>query len=198
MTGSAERARQRWDEIRAGQDALLGDRALVVAATSYRDQPVWAVRTGPFASAHEAEGFCVRLQAAGQDCWAMVPTRDPSAREIALSSSVTAAPAPIAPAPVAAATEPAVAPPAVVPGRQAFAQLAASDSEHAALGEWERLRRRFGPLLRDRQEITVAAEVSGRTVWRLRTGPFQLPREAEAFCAEVRSAGGACWAAAGS
>jgi len=43
--------------------------------------------------------------------------------------------------------------------------------------------------------VTQTAEVGGRTVWRLRAGPFQQSVEAEAFCAEVRSAGGKCWAA---
>ena len=93
------------------------------------------------------------------------------------------------------------APFAAIPATQlraAFAQLAASDSEAAAVGEWERLRRQIGTLLRDRPRITMAAEVAGRQVWRLRTGPFEQPREAEAFCAEVRAAGGKCWAAVGS
>ena len=80
----------------------------------------------------------------------------------------------------------------------AYAQLAASESESGVTAEWAKLRRRLGPLLQDRREITLAAEVSGRTVWRLRTGRFQLAREAEAFCAEVRAAGGGCWAATGS
>ena len=92
-----------------------------------------------------------------------------------------------APAPIASPT-----------GRTAYAQLAASESEAAVVGEWERLRRQIGTLLRDRQQLTMAAEVAGRQVWRLRTGPFDQPREAEAFCAEVRAAGGKCWAASGS
>lgn len=78
--------------------------------------------------------------------------------------------------------------------RPAFAQLAAIASEARAGQSWQTLRQNLGPLLRDRPKITVLAEVSGRTFWRLRTGPFQERREAEAFCAEVRAAGGRCWA----
>ncbi len=79
--------------------------------------------------------------------------------------------------------------------RLAFAQLAAIDAGAMAELEWLRLRRQLGPLLSNRQEITIAAEVAGRSVLRLRTGPFHEPREAEAFCAEVRAAGRGCWAA---
>jgi hypothetical protein len=63
--------------------------------------------------------------------------------------------------------------------------------------EWERLRRRLGGLLQARETVTMPAEVGGRTVWRLRT-PFATTAEAASFCAEVRAAGGGCWAAAGS
>lgn len=111
-------------------------------------------------------------------------------------------PTPVAPSPVALAPAPTAAPapptePARVAsgGRVTYAQLAAAGSATAAEGEWLRLRARLGPLLRDREALTVTADLGGRTVWRLRTGPFQASRDAEAFCAEVRSAGGACWAA---
>jgi len=88
---------------------------------------------------------------------------------------------------------PAAAPPAALADRSAYVQLAAADTELGAMSEWRRLRQRHGVLLRDRGEVTVMAEVSGRTVWRLRTGPFRQNSEAEAFCAEVRASGGGCW-----
>jgi len=189
MAPSAGRARARGEEIRANQPELLGERPLVVAASTYRDQPIWTVRTGPFASARQAESFCQQLQGVGQDCWAMVPAQTlPAAVAAPVASSARAA-NPVAAAPVAAAPIAAAVPVG------AYAQLAASDSAAAVANEWDRLRHRLGPLLRDRPEVTVSAEVGGRTVWRLRTGPFQQPREAEAFCAEVRAAGGGCWAA---
>jgi Flp pilus assembly protein TadD len=105
--------------------------------------------------------------------------------------------------PIAAGATPAPAARSVerpVPGagdRIAFAQLAASDNEAAARAEWERLRRRHAALLRDRREVTQTAEVAGRTVWRLRTA-FPVAREAEAFCNELRAAGGQCWSGVGS
>ena len=195
MAQSAGRARARWDEIRASQETLLADRRLVVAATSFREQAVWAVRTGPFATPRQAESFCQQLIAAGQDCWAIIPAPGvaPGVAPDAAPAEATVT-APAAASPVAAIAEPAV-PPAP---RTTYAQLAASDSEAAVAGEWERLQRKIGALLRDRQQITMAAEVAGRQVWRLRTGPFEQPRAAEAFCAEVRAAGGKCWAATGS
>ena len=199
MAQSAGRARARWGEISASQQCLLADRRLVVAATSYRDQAVWAVRTGPFASPRQAESFCQQLIAAGQDCWAIIPAPDaaPDAAPGATSAEATATPATSpATSPVTAAAI--AAPAAPLAPRATYAQLAASDSEAAVVGEWERLQRKIGTLLRDRQQITMAAEVAGRQVWRLRTGPFEQPRAAEAFCAEVRAVGGKCWAATGS
>ncbi|MCC6718507.1 MAG: SPOR domain-containing protein [Acetobacteraceae bacterium] len=186
MAPSAARARLRRNDIRAAQGPLLSGRSLVIAASTYRDQPTWAVRAGPFASPRKAYDFCAKLLSAGQDCWAMTPSQVPPAHDVTLSSVA------VAPIPEATASEPPAAP------RPTYAQLAASDTESGVAAEWVKLRRRLGPLLHDREEITLAADVSGRTVWRLRTGPFQQPREAKAFCAEVRAAGGGCWAANGS
>jgi hypothetical protein len=102
---------------------------------------------------------------------------------------------PVAP-PVVPAAAPAPRAP-VAAGSGAFAQLAASETETAAPQEWDRLRRRLGGLLQAREALTMPAEVAGRTVWRLRT-PFASTAEAASFCAEVRAAGGGCWAATGS
>lgn len=115
-------------------------------------------------------------------------------------ASVAAPPPPVAPAVAPAAAPQPVAPAAprapVAAGHGAFAQLAASETEAAAPEEWERLRRRLGGLLQARTTLTMPAEVAGRTVWRLRT-PFANTAEAASFCAEVRAAGGGCWAASG-
>ena len=131
----------------------------------------------------------------------MVPSPDAPETTLAASAGPVGLPPTMEAAIPASATGvpvPAGLPVAAQAGRIAYAQLAASDSEAAVVGEWERLRRQIGPLLRDRQQLTMAVEVAGRQVWRLRTGPFEQPREAEAFCAEVRAAGGKCWAATGS
>lgn len=133
----------------------------------------------------------------------------PAPDSIVLASVAAPPPMPPVPGPVAVPVAPPVVPAAPVaapvvattaaraPGRAAYAQLAAAESEAGAPEEWERLRRRLGTLLQARETMTVAAEVGGRTVWRLRT-PFGSTAEAASFCAEVRAAGGACWAAAGS
>ena len=102
---------------------------------------------------------------------------------------------PLAAAPPVPAPAPAAASRVAGGSWVSYAQLAAANSAEGAEGEWSRLRSRLGGLLRDRETVTQTAEVGGRTVWRLRAGPFQQGAEAEAFCAEVRSAGGKCWAA---
>lgn len=123
-----------------------------------------------------------------------VPVAEPVA-------AVAPAESPAAQGPRAVVTGVPVAVP-VAPGvpaarsRGAYAQLAASDTEQGAPAEWMRLQRRLGGLLRDRETVTLAADVGGRTVWRLRT-PFQSTTEAVSFCAEVRAAGGHCWAVSG-
>ncbi len=136
---------------------------------------------------------------------AAAPVAQETAARQAVGAEISAPPAPIAvpvAVPVAAAVAPPAAAPAVAPAtpaaRLAYAQLAAAETELGAMSEWRRLRQRHGGLLRDLGELTVVAEVSGRTVWRLRTGPFREASEAEAFCAEVRAAGGGCWAPKGS
>lgn len=90
----------------------------------------------------------------------------------------------------------AVAHATALPERVAFVQLAIAGSEAAAPEQWERLRRRLGVLLQGRENLTVRAEVGGRTVWRLRT-PFSSTVEAVSFCESVRMAGAACWVAGG-
>jgi Flp pilus assembly protein TadD len=112
---------------------------------------------------------------------------------------VAPVPQPVAPAAIPQPVAPAAPTPRapVAAGHGAFAQLAASETEAAAPEEWERLRRRLGGLLQARTTLIMPAEVAGRTVWRLRT-PFASTAEAASFCAEVRAAGGGCWAATGS
>lgn len=132
----------------------------------------------------------------------VTPEPEPAPQPVAaapepVTQEISAPPAPIA-VPVAVAIaapvmRPAATPPATQAARPAFVQLAAAETELGAVSEWRRLRQRHGGLLRDRGEVTVMAEVSGRTVWRLRTGPFRQASEAAAFCAEVRAAGGGCW-----
>ena len=140
---------------------------------------------------------------------ARVEPVSPAVEPASVVMASVVAPPPVAPVsvPIAPPVVPAAVPQPVAPatpapraqatGQGAFAQLAASETETAAPQEWERLRRRLGGLLQARTTLTMPAEVAGRTVWRLRT-PFASTAEAASFCAEVRAAGGGCWAAAGS
>lgn len=164
-----------------------GTAALPMAAA------VPAARTSPMAAATPAPAVppvpaapapqTVAPQAAAPQAVAAAPAADDTpSPAVPVAAAPTAAPA--APAPRAAGGP-----------RVSYAQLAAANSAEGAQGEWLRLRNQFGRLLRDRDTVTQTAEVGGRTVWRLRAGPFQQSGEAEAFCAEVRSAGGKCWAA---
>jgi hypothetical protein len=90
----------------------------------------------------------------------------------------------VAPAPVAKATTSATS--------GALAQLAAVQSEQAALSEWQRLAKKMPELLANRRPAVVKAEHDGKVFWRLRTSGFADAAAAKAFCSEVRAKGGAC------
>jgi len=101
-----------------------------------------------------------------------------------------------APVPLPAAAPPQAAAsavrPAPVPATGTMVQLAALDSEEGAQSEWQRLAKRMPDLLGDRRPVVQRADRDGRAVWRVRTGGFSDVAEATAFCARVRSKGGAC------
>jgi hypothetical protein len=71
-------------------------------------------------------------------------------------------------------------------------QLAALDSQEAALHEWEHLTHRMPGLFDGRRPIFVEAHVNGRTYWRVRTAGFGSVTEANQFCDDVRARGAAC------
>ena len=90
-----------------------------------------------------------------------------------------------APAPAVAAPEPAVAGSMQV-------QLAAVETQEAALAEWQRLAKRMPDLLGPRRPAVVQAQHDGKTIWRLRTGGFSDTAAATAFCTQVRAKGAGC------
>jgi SPOR domain len=71
-------------------------------------------------------------------------------------------------------------------------QLAALDSQEAALREWERLTHRMPELFDGRRPIFAEAHVNGHTFWRVRTAGFVSTAEATRFCDDVRARGAAC------
>ena len=71
-------------------------------------------------------------------------------------------------------------------------QLVTAPSEDAAQNEWRRLQERMPTLLGSRVPSFFRTERDGHTYWRVRTGGFADNQVAEAFCREVRDAGGPC------
>lgn len=71
-------------------------------------------------------------------------------------------------------------------------QLAALESQEAALHEWQRLAHRMPALFDGRRPIFAEAHVNGHTFWRVRTAGFVSVTEATQFCDDVRARGAAC------
>ena len=71
-------------------------------------------------------------------------------------------------------------------------QLAALDSQEAALHEWDRLTHSMPTLFDGRRPIFAEAHINGHTFWRVRTAGFGSVDEAARFCTDVRAQGAAC------
>lgn len=74
----------------------------------------------------------------------------------------------------------------------ALVQLAALDSETAAMSEWQRLSHKYPDLLGGRRPTIMKTEHGGKTFWRLRTGGFGDVAQATVFCERVKAKGGGC------
>lgn len=115
----------------------------------------------------------------------------------ATTGSALAPPAVAPPAPQPVSTAPTAARPA--PTGRAQVQLGALPSEAAARAEWERLSRRLGDLLADREPVVTRFDRGGgrAPMYRLRTGGFADPAAARAFCEAARGRGAPNCAAVG-
>ncbi len=66
--------------------------------------------------------------------------------------------------------------------------LATADSAQGAVAAWTKLQRRLRDLLRGLSPQVWAAEVNGRTVWRLSAAGFATDADARAFCTRMHAA----------
>jgi hypothetical protein len=98
----------------------------------------------------------------------------------------------------AAAAAPAVAPSEPVETTSAaggFAvQIGVMPTEQEARTQFEQLRRKFASELGGRPPLVRAAEVNGKTIYRVRVGPMSQA-DATALCTKLKAAGGNCFVA---
>lgn len=108
-------------------------------------------------------------------------------------------PKPTAAAPVAAAPAPA---PQTAAFKPAFSlsgkyvvQIAAPSTEASAIAEWDKRAKALPEFFSGAERYIVQADVSGKTVYRLRAGPFGSKADADAFCSAFKAKGGNCFPA---
>ncbi len=188
--------------IGANEDVMAGDGTTGDKVAPAPESPDPQALQAQIAAAKEAEA-ATAPQAA-------TPSAPASMNAPAASAS------PASQAPLAATTAPAVAPaaapnPASNPGLAAApsaaapaphavggtqVQLAALDSQQAAMGEWDRLQHRAPGLLDGHAPVVEKIARDGKTYFRLRTGGFPSTAAAAEFCARMRAKGGGCSIAA--
>lgn len=71
-------------------------------------------------------------------------------------------------------------------------ELGSAASSGLAEAVWQKLRRLLPDMLADHQPVLLRSENAGVAVWRLRTGGFTGPQEAEDFCRAVKARRAEC------
>jgi cell division septation protein DedD len=96
------------------------------------------------------------------------------------------------PAPAAEESQTAVLPAAEAPGGIRL-QLAAVPNEGDVEGEWQRLRKRIGAPIAERELLVERADLGTKGIfYRLQIGPFADRTEAATLCQDIKAAGGKC------
>ncbi len=117
------------------------------------------------------------------------------------SQAIATKPAAPAPVPAAVVTPAATAPvSAYKPTFSALGayvvQIAAPSTEAGAVAEWDKRAKASPELFASAERFIVQADVNGKTVYRLRAGPFASKAEADSFCSAFKAKGGNCFPAA--
>jgi hypothetical protein len=118
------------------------------------------------------------------------PTPKPASPPIDLPK-----PTAVAPAPAPAAVQTAAFKPAFAAGGSYLVQIAAPSTEASAIAEWDKRAKAMPEFFSAAERFIVQADVNGKTVYRLRAGPFASKADADAFCSAFKAKGGNCFPA---
>ncbi len=85
--------------------------------------------------------------------------------------------------------------PAFTSGGTWVAQIAAAGTEAGAAAEWDRRAKAMPEFFAGAERYVQHADVNGKSVYRLRAGPFGSKADADAFCSAFKARGGNCFPA---
>ena len=113
---------------------------------------------------------------------------------LAPKTSPTARPRPARQATPAVQTQAAEAPEptAAATASRVQIQLGAFVSQEVAAAQWAAIKGRNGDLLSGRARVVTSVQSGGRTLWRLRAGPFGDVSEASRLCRSLKARNEAC------